>query len=234
MTLAGRRPLLLTMGALMLGVQGEQAVAGVQRSVVELYTSQGCSSCPPADAVVGRLSSDPDVLVLSFHVTYWDQLGWKDRYSSPASTDRQYAYAKTLRERSVFTPQLIVNGSQSLVGSQEDAVREAVAAANRTGFSVHANLSEQTDGHISLTLAGPPVAADLWEVRYVRRSSTLIRAGENGGRTLQTYNDVTQVRRIGPYQAGTLNLAPLRKPDDGIAVLVQAPGSGRILGAAAH
>ena len=234
MTLAGQRPLPLIMAAIMLVVVGEDAFAGVQRSVVELYTSQGCSSCPPADAVVGRLSADPGVLVLSFHVNYWDYLGWKDRYSSPASTDRQYAYAKTLRESSVFTPQLIVNGSWSLVGSQEDAVREAVTAANRTGFAIHANLFKQADGHISLTLAGPPIAADLWEVRYVRRSSTVIRSGENGGRTLQTYNDVTQVNRIGPYHAGTLDLAPLRKPDDGIAVLVQAPETGRILGAAAY
>ena len=82
----------------------DRSVAGPPRAVVELFTSQGCSSCPPADAVVGRLSSNPAVLVLSFHVNYWDDLGWKDPFSSVLSTDRQYAYARSLNERSGALP----------------------------------------------------------------------------------------------------------------------------------
>ena len=121
------------------------AIASPPRAVVELFTSQGCSSCPPADAIVGRLSSNPAVLVLSFHVNYWDDLGWKDPFSSVLSTDRQYAYARALNERSVFTPQLIVNGTQSLVGSQEGAIQMAVAAASEKSFPVQADLSEQAD-----------------------------------------------------------------------------------------
>src|ERR1700722_5414982 len=118
------------------GMFTKAALPGPPRALVELFTSQGCSSCPPADAVVGRLSSNPAVLVLSFHVNYWDDLGWKDPFSSVLSTDRQYAYARSLNERSVFTPQLIVNGMQSLVGSQEGKVQKAVAATSDTSFPV--------------------------------------------------------------------------------------------------
>ena len=216
------------------GSLADRSVAGPPRAVVELFTSQGCSSCPPADAVVGRLSGNPAVLVLSFHVNYWDDLGWKDPFSSVLSTDRQYAYARSLNERSVFTPQLIVNGMESLVGSQEGKVQKAVAAASETSFPVQAELSEQTDGRFSLTLTGAAVSADVWEVRYVRHTVTPVRGGENGGRTLETFNDVTQLHHIGAFRAGTFTLEPLKKPDDGIAVFVQGPGTGRIWGAAAH
>jgi hypothetical protein len=172
--------------------------------------------------------------VLSFHVNYWDQLGWRDRFSSTASTARQYAYATSLHAQSVFTPEIIVDGSQSLIGSQEKTVSDAVAAANRAGFPIQATLVKQGDGRFALTLRGPALAADVWEVRFVRRSNTLIGAGENGGRTLQTFDDVTGLRRIGGYPLGALSLEPLSKPDDAIAVLVQAPGAGRILGVAAY
>ncbi len=232
--LVNRRPTRVIAAALLLGPWAHATVRAEPRSVVELFTSQGCSSCPPADAVVGRLTRDPAVLVLSFHVDYWDELGWKDTYSSTVSTARQYAYAKSLHQQAVFTPQLIVNGSRSLVGSQERAVRDAVAAANQGSFSVEAHLSQQTDGHFSLTLKGPPLSADVWEARYVRRSSTNVRAGENGGHTLATFNDVTQFRRLGAYRSGTLEVEPLKRPDDGIAVLVQSSGTGQIVGATAY
>ena len=229
-----RRPMLVIAAAALLGICAHDKVWADPRSVVELFTSQGCSSCPPADAVAGRLTRDPAVLVLSFHVDYWDELGWKDPYSSTVSTARQYAYAKSLHQQAVFTPQVIVNGSRSLVGSQERAVRDAVAAANQGGFCVEAHLSGQTDGRFSLTLKGPPLSADVWEARYVRRSSTNVKAGENGGHTLLTFNDVTQFRRLGAYRNGTLELESLKRPDDGIAVLVQSSGAGRILGATAY
>ena len=208
------------------------AAAKAPRVVMELFTSQGCSSCPPADALVGRFTSNPDVLALSFHVDYWNDLGWADPFSSKASTDRQYAYARTLGERSVFTPQLVVNGTQSLVGSQEGAVQHALAGV-KDAFPVQADLSRQPDGSFTVNLAGPAVRADVWEVRYVRKAVTQIRAGENGGRTLETFNNVTRIHRLGAFAPGTLNLPPLKSPDDGIAVVVQAP-AGRVLGAAAY
>lgn len=206
---------------------------GPQRSVVELFTSQGCSSCPPADAIVGRLSADPHVLVLSYHVTYWDDLGWKDSFSSSASTDRQYAYARALGERSVFTPQLVVNGTQSVVGSQENAVRSAVVAAGQRAFPIQASLAKQADGSYEVAFTGPTLPGDVWEVRYVRHSVTSIRAGENRGRSIETFNNVTRIQRLGPFRAGTLKIQALKQPEDGLAVFVQSPNAGPILGAVA-
>jgi hypothetical protein len=210
------------------------AAAGPQRAVVELFTAQGCSSCPPADAMVGRLCADPSVLVLSFHVNYWDRLGWKDPFSSQVNTDRQYAYAHTLGEPTVATPQVIVNGTQSVLGAQESVVRRAVAAANQANFPVEADLSKQPDGSFTLHLGGLAMKGDVWEVRYVRYAATQVRAGENGGRTLETYNNVTHIRRLGAFAPGTLSLPPLKSPEDGIAVFVQAPDKGPMLGATAY
>ena len=172
--------------------------------------------------------------MLSFHVNYWDELGWKDSFSSQASTDRQYAYARSLGERSVFTPQLIVNGTRSVVGSQEGAVQHAVAASEQEPLPAQADLTKQPDGTFKLMLTGPAVRGDVWEVRYVRHALTRIGGGENGGRSLETFNNVTRIRRLGPFAPGTLNLEPLTGADDGLAVLVQPPNFGRILGAVAY
>ncbi len=212
----------------------EAARASPQRAVVELYTSQGCSSCPPADALAGRLRADPAVLVLSFHVDYWDGPGWKDSFSSPVSTARQYAYARAFHERSVFTPQMIVNGVQSLVGSAEGSVLRAVAAAKSNEFTVHAQLAKRPDGSLALTLTGPELVADIWEVSYVRSAITRIAGGENGGRTLETYNNVTRVEHLGSFKPSTRVLPTLQAPEDGVAILVQAQGSGRVLAAASY
>jgi hypothetical protein len=210
------------------------AIAGPKRAVVELFTSQGCSSCPPADALAGQLTTIPALLVLSFHVTYWDGPDWKDPFSSKEATERQYGYMRSLEERSVFTPQLVVNGARSVVGSQVDAVKHAVAAADQERFSVETSLEKQPDGTFKLTLGGPAQRGDIWAIEYVRRSLTRIGGGENGGRSLETFNDVTRIERIGDFNPGTLNLQPLTGRADGLAILVQAPHTGRILGAAAY
>lgn len=204
--------------------------------VAELFTSLGCSSCPPADALAGRLSTNSAVLVLSYHVTYWDGPEFTDPFASRSSTDRQYAYQRTLGERTVFTPQLVVNGTQSLVGSQDAEVQHAIAAAApaTAAFPVQTDLSRQPDGSFSLSLSGPEIKADVWELRYVRHSTTRVHGGENGGHTLDTYNNVTHIRRLGSFKPGTLTLPPLKSPEDGLAVVVQSPGPGKVLGAAAY
>ncbi len=212
------------------------ATATAPRVVAELFTSLGCSSCPPADARAGRLSTNSAVLVLSYHVTYWDGPEFADPFASSASTERQYAYQRTLGERTVFTPQLVVNGAQSLVGSQDVEVQHAVAAAATpsAAFPVQADLSRQPDGTFSLRLSGPEIKADVWELRYVRHSTTRVHGGENGGHTLDTYNNVTHIRRLGSFKPGTLSLPPLKSPEDGLAIVVQSPGPGKVLGAAAY
>ena len=226
-TAAARLGLLLAASAL------PAAQAASPRVVAELFTSLGCSSCPPADAMAVRLGNDPDVLVLSFHVTYWDDLGWKDPFSSAAATERQYGYARSLQQRSVFTPQLVIDGVQSLVGSA-GVVPGAVARAAAAGLAVHAALQARADGALEVSLEGPPMGAEVWEIRYVRHASTRVPGGENTGRTLETRNDVTSVRNLGRFAPGKLTLPPLKTPDDGIAVLVQEPDQGRIVGAAAN
>lgn len=212
------------------------ATAAPPRVVAELFTSLGCSSCPPADALAGRLSTNSAVLVLSYHVTYWDGPLFADPLASPASTDRQYAYQRALGERTVFTPQMVLNGTQSLVGSQDVAVQHAVAAAATptAAFPVQTDLTRQPDGSFSVSLSGPDLKADVWELRYVRHSTTRVRGGENGGHTLDTYNDVTHIRRLGSFKPGTLSLPPLKSPEDGLAIVVQTPGPGKVLGAAAY
>jgi hypothetical protein len=174
--------------------------------------------------------------VLSYHVTYWDGPDFSDPFASRASTDRQYAYQRTLAERTVFTPQLVVNGAQSLVGSQDVEVQHALAAATNptAAFPVQADLSKQPDGSFSLSLSGPETKADVWELRYIRHSTTRVHGGENGGHTLDTYNNVTHIRRLGPFKPGTLSLPPLKSPEDGVAIVVQSPGPGKVLGAAAY
>ena len=214
----------------------QTATATPPRVVAELFTSLGCSSCPPADALAGRLSTNSAVLVLSYHVTYWDGPGFADPFASRASTDRQYAYQRTLGERTVFTPQLVVNGAQSLVGSRDVDVQHALTAAATptAAFPVQTDLTRQPDGSFSLTLSGPEIKADVWELRYIRHSTTRVHGGENGGHTLDTYNNVTHIRRLDSFKPGTLTLPPLKSPEDGLAIVVQSPGPGKVLGAAAY
>ena len=221
-----------------LGVAATAMAAGPDKTtasgptVLELFTSQGCSSCPPADSLAARLAADPSLVVLSFHVNYWDNLGWKDPYSSQASTDRQYAYGKAFGTGSVFTPQLIVGGTDSMVGSEEGRVESAVATARKMPPPVSASLTKNPDGSFGLSLSGRADGAEIWEARFVRHATTRVGGGENGGRSLDTVDNVTSFKKIGAFAAGTSSLPALQGPDDGIAVIVQQPGPGKILGAA--
>lgn len=202
-------------------------------TVAELFTSQGCSSCPPADAVAGRLRADPKVIVLSFHVNYWDGPQWRDPFASAESTERQYLYSRVLAEHSVFTPQLVLNGTLSLVGSEEPLIRRAIAATNAVALPVRVEVSRLPVGFMA-TFAGAAMKADVWEVEFVQHSSTRIRGGENGGRTLETYDNVIRFHRLGAFSPGAVQLPGLQSPADGLAILVQAPGLGRMLGAGVY
>jgi len=163
------------------------ALAG-QLTVVELFTSQGCSSCPPADALLTELAADPALLALDFHVTYWDRLGWKDPFSLPAATDRQRHYASHLGLDTIYTPQMVVGGRREMVGSDRGAVRAALTAA-RQEPEVFVRIQEQA-GRIVVDVGPGPGAATLVLVGYDTRHDTPIHAGENGGRTLHEVNVV--------------------------------------------
>ncbi|WP_310474719.1 DUF1223 domain-containing protein [Sandarakinorhabdus sp.] len=197
-------------------------------TVIELFQSQGCSSCPPANANVMALADRPDLLVLSFGVTYWDQLGWKDRFARPEFTRRQYDYKDGLRHDNVWTPQTVINGRVDVTGVRAAELAQAVKAGDRgtAGPAVSA-----TNARIEVA-AGTGVG-DVWLVRYNPNIVQVpIKAGENGGRTLPHRNVVTGLVRLGLWSgsaAGFARPAPVAGLSE--AVLVQRPGGGAVLAA---
>ena len=210
---------------------GSAQAADRRPVVVELFTSQGCSSCPPANANLIELSHRSDVLALSFAVTYWDQLGWKDTFGKPEFTERQYAYETTLGERGPFTPQIVVNGHNSMVGGSLDEI-EALIAARRIGAgpSIHLGKDRATIG----PGAAPAAGADVWLVRYEPGViNVAVRRGENSGRSLPHGHVVRTLSRIGSWN-GESEEYPLTSSAGELrtAILVQVHDAGPILAAA--
>ena len=200
--------------------------------VVELFTSQGCSSCPPADAFLTDLAhTRPDVLALAFHVTYWNRLGWPDPYSLPAATERQRAYAQARADRQVFTPEMVVQGQGGLVGSDRDAVMRAIAlVASHPTPAPTVAVRHEGDGMVVEVGAGEGAAAIL-VVGYDTRHSTQVGRGENAGRTLTESNIVRDLTVLGTWSGGPVRLRGALPAGEQTAVLLQA-GDGRILAAA--
>lgn len=208
------------------------AFAAERPVVVELFTSQGCSSCPPADAYLSELARRPDVLPLAFHVTYWNRLGWRDPYSLPASTERQEAYADRLGETS-FTPQLVVEGRASVIGSRRAEADAAIAKA-RAGLAAGVSVSLTRAGdRLSVAIGQGSRAARgrILLVGFDRERVTAVRRGENGGRTLTESNVVRSVRSLGAWDGSPLSASEAMPAGEEAAILVQAE-DGRILGAA--
>jgi hypothetical protein len=202
--------------------------------VVELFTSQGCSSCPPADRLLGELAGRADVLPLSFHVTYWDRLGWPDTFGLEDSTRRQQLYAGWLGERRVYTPQMVIGGRIDVVGSARGRVLDAIEL-----------LQDQVVAGPELTIAddrlsvgpGEQVDAAIWLVAFDDHHDVAIERGENRGRTLRYHQVVREVTRLGDWHGGAIELAlPLSALGaagrDGAAIVVQRLGDGAILSAA--
>ncbi len=198
-------------------------------TVIELYQSQGCSSCPPADAVVNRFADRPDVIALSFAVTYWDDLGWKDTFGDPAYTARQWDYAHAAGRPQVATPQVIVNGKQPVLGSREGELNQAIARnAVSDGPAITAQGNKVSVG------AGKGGSATVWVVRYDPRTLNVpIRAGENGGRTIPHRNVVRQLVSVGQWNGKPASFTlPAAPANTRTAILVQSGKGGPILSAA--
>jgi hypothetical protein len=201
--------------------------------VVELFTSQGCSSCPPADLVLGELKSRQDVLPLSFHVTYWDRLGWPDTFGLEASTARQRSYVDLLDNGGLYTPQMVIGGRIDVVGSQRGRVREAIdllAAHDRPSLPIVIE-----DGRLQIG-AGPSGDATIWLFGVDREHEVGIQRGENRGRVIRYHNVVREITRLGQWSGDAVELAlPLQRlaadGRDSVAVLVQRSGTGDILAA---
>jgi hypothetical protein len=226
-----RRGLIAALLATALAPLSAQAADPAHPTVVELFTSQGCSSCVPALSNLILLDKQPDVLALSFGVTYWDQLGWKDSFGQAAFTQRQIVYAKALGKSGPATPQMVVNGRADAIGNDVTAVRRLIARTPRAAGPA----LDIAAGQASLGAgAAPAGGADVWLVRYDPRNVPVpIRKGENGGRTLPHKNVVHELVRLGAWdgRATSFRLPPA-KPGLLTAVLVQAPRGGPILAAA--
>jgi hypothetical protein len=202
--------------------------------VLELFTSEGCSSCPPAELIVNELAQRLDVLALSFHVDYWDDLGWRDRYSLASATERQRGYARALHRSGIYTPQAVIDGSRDIVGSQRSALMEAVSA-RREGIATSISVSGGT-AQVHVGTGSGTGDATVLLVGYLREAITSIGRGENSGRTLKESNIVVSLQELGRWngkpQEFALDLSRLPKSVTDIAVLVQSVGQGPILGAA--
>jgi hypothetical protein len=204
--------------------------------VVELFTSQGCSSCPPADAALARFAQDPNVVAISRPVTYWDSLGWRDTLARPANTELQRAYAARQQSSDVYTPQAIVQGVVALVGGRTGAIHRAIdEAALRPAPALDV---ENAAGGRVLTLNGAaqrPAEIHLLALRA--RVPVAIGRGENGGHVVDYVNVVIAENVIGAWRGGRLRLplpaARLLVPGaDRYAIIVQEPNAGPILTAA--
>jgi hypothetical protein len=168
--------------------------------VVELFTSQGCSSCPPADRVLQTLSKDPETLALSWHVDYWDYLGWKDTLANPVATKRQQGYAHSLAKRSVYTPQAIINGHTDIVGSHGSSVEEALArfAGTPKGITVPIDATISA-GMLKIRVDAIPASSDatLWMVYFDNNREVQVERGENAGKNIVYTNIVHDIEMIG-------------------------------------
>lgn len=212
------------------------ADAAEQLVVVELFTSQGCSSCPAADALLGELANRPDVLPLSAHVGYWDYLGWTDPFARNEAVERQRAYAKRFGLNYVYTPQIVVQGLSQVRGSDRESVIRLIAdALQRTPMEVR--FEQGSEGVPLVRLEPMPLdrVAEVWLVQFDRRHITDVNRGENGGRQMINYNVIRTMTRMGAWrgESTAVRLTPgLSAEAERAAIVVQEENAGRILGAA--
>ncbi len=227
------RSLTFAFGAV-LGAALATAFAGpalaAPQQVIELYQSQGCSSCPPANAVLNGLADRKDLITLSFAVTYWDYLGWKDRFAQPAFTQRQKDYATAYRRPNVSTPQMVINGKGFIVGTTAAEVAQGLAAYARTGPEPEIALSGER-----VSVGAGSGAAQVWLVRYAPKSLDVpISAGENTGRTLPHRHIVKSLVKIADWSGKPVTVTVPAAPDGlQTAVLLQAGTGGPIVAARA-
>jgi hypothetical protein len=234
----------LTLGCLAAAGSVAPGTAGESpKAVVELFTSQGCSSCPPADRVLAELAREADVIALSLPVDYWDYLGWKDTLASPAFSARQRAYSNARGDRQVFTPQMIVNGKVSCVGSDRAQIGRSMARASAGSDRLPVRIDLAENGPmltIDVGRAEPPASGEVWVLPVVKAREVSIGRGENRGRSVTYANVVRGMTRAGYWSGAPARLeVPLKKARygeaDSYVVLLQEgdpekPGS--ILGAA--
>jgi hypothetical protein len=220
------------------GAAGPAMAAADKPTVVELFTSQGCSSCPPADEFLAELAEREDVIAIAFHVTYWDYIGWKDPFATNWATERQYGYAKVLGRGYPYTPQMVVDGKHDTVGSRRGHVANAMVASMQAASQrIPLILRRQAD-ELVITLPATKLDAPLhiWLVRYSGAHETKVERGENRGATLVNTNIAQHLELLGSWSGEfrefQANLPLPAEMDGGVAVWVQERNAGAILGAA--
>ena len=221
---------LVTLLTLSVGqAQAERALA-----VVELFTSQGCSSCPPADHVLGELAQERDIIALSYHVDYWDYMGWEDVFGRPENSQRQRVYAHRMKKKNVYTPQMIINGRADVVGSRPMDVAKAVMSAKKRTMPVSVKITPSAQGLlVSAVSNGLQVGTyELIAVAITPQAEVEIKRGENRGKTIQYVNVVRDFKSIGQLLNGQARLTVPAIDGAKLAVFVQAKGQGPIIGAA--
>jgi hypothetical protein len=211
---------------------GPATAASADRpTVVELFQSQGCSSCPPANAILNKLADRNDLLPLNFGVTYWDRLGWKDSFAHPAYTERQWEYARSGRRPNVATPQFIINGRGVVTGSD---ARQLALAIQREDRKDKGPVITASGKRIMIAPGAISAPATVWLVRYDPRTRNVsIGRGENSGRILPHRNVVTGLRALGKWTGGaaSFEVPPVRDPKQRFAILIQQGDGGRIIAA---
>ncbi len=235
-------PIIRTLLALPLALALFQAPAHAGGPVVvELFTSQGCSSCPPADRLLGELAEEEGVIALAFHVDYWDYLGWKDTFAQKVFTQRQHAYVGQAdrsgikqRLRGKFTPEIVVQGAESLVGHDSLSIAERIVAHQATPSLVDLDLARSG---AEVTIRAVPTGGSVGEVqvlmaRFVPEATVRVERGENAGRTLVYHQIVTELVDLGPWSGAEARAMTVRA-EGALAVILQKGPGGRIVAAAA-
>lgn len=221
--------------AVMVIVAPFAAAAQENPVVLELFTSQGCVTCPPADALLAELAQDKDVLALALHVTYWDYVGWRDSFGQEAFSQRQRAYARSMRQRALFTPAMIIQGQEMLIGHDQPSIAQLIEAHRSEPPAVDLAAS-RSDGRLHLKLAprkGAVGPADIELVQFEPEAEVAIEAGENAGQTITYTNIVTDWQTVGRWDGATGVDLDFEGVGDGpMAVILQGAGLGPILAAA--
>lgn len=203
--------------------------------LLELFTSEGCSSCPPADRLLEELDRRQPVegvklVVLSEHVDYWDHIGWKDRFSQHLFSERQEAYSRYFKTGEVYTPQLVVQGKVGVIGNQRAEVNEALRqVAQQSGAELAVEILEKGEKAWKVRVKGAYAGADLWWATAMDQASTAVKSGENAGRQLKHVAVVQKLTRVGAYREGAEVVIPMGGAAQRLIVFVQKPGPGEVL-----
>ncbi|HXB79041.1 MAG TPA: DUF1223 domain-containing protein [Bradyrhizobium sp.] len=215
---------------LIAGFSPAASLAAERPVVVELFTSQGCNSCPPANAFLNEMSKQRrDVLALAFHVTYWDRLGWKDPFSMEAATRRQDVYGRRFGDGS-YTPEMVVDGAASMVGSARGEVNSAIENAKRNSRTAAPVSVTKNGEQVSIEVGAGSGSGNILLIGFDHEHTTAVGRGENSGRTLVEANVVRSIRSVGQWSGTAMRISERFPEGQDVAVVLEAP-DGRIIGA---